>query len=127
MLELIGAFHNAYGARFGEGSQATEAGVRINTIRVTAYVELEKVHFGQIKPVAERIAAEATGSRSCHFVGVDGPVDVAIYDESALAVGTYIEGPAIITTSSTTYLVEPGWSYHASNHGAVWFNRLSAN
>ncbi len=127
VLELIGAFHNAYGARFGEGSQATEAGVRINTIRVTAYVELEKVHFGQIKPVAERIAAEATGSRSCHFVGVDGPVDVAIYDESALAVGTYIEGPAIITTSSTTYLVEPGWSYHASNHGAVWFNRLSAN
>ncbi|MGR8921780.1 MAG: hydantoinase/oxoprolinase family protein, partial [Gammaproteobacteria bacterium] len=127
ILELIGAFHTAYGARFGEGSQATESGVRINTIRVTAYVELDKVHFGHIKPVAEKHAAQPVGSRSCHFVGIDDPLDVPVFDESALAVGTYIEGPAIVTTSSTTYLVEPGWSFHASNHGAVWFNRLTAN
>jgi N-methylhydantoinase A len=127
ILELIGVFHQTYGARFGEGSQATESGVRINTIRVTAYVELDKVHFGHIKPVTEKHKVEATGSRQCHFVGHDDPVTVPVYDESALAVGTYIEGPAIVTTSSTTYLVEPGWSYHASNHGAVWFNRLAAN
>jgi N-methylhydantoinase A len=127
ILELIGAFHRAYGARFGEGSQATEAGVRINTIRVTAYVNLDKVHFGHIKPVTEKRTAQSTGTRMCHFVGLDEPVTVPVFDESALAPGTYIEGPAIVTTSATTYLVEPDWSYHASNHGAVWFNRLTAN
>lgn len=127
ILELIGSFHTAYGARFGEGSQATESGVRINTIRVTAYVELDKVHFGHIKPVTEKHPATSTGTRLCHFVGLDDPATVPVFDESALAVGTFIEGPAIVTTSSTTYLVEPGWSYHASNHGAVWFNQLNPN
>ncbi len=127
VLELIGAFHKSYGARFGEGSQATEAGVRINTIRVTAYVELDKVHFGHIKPVAEKLAAEPVGSRPCHFVGMSEPVVVPVYGMQALAVGTYIEGPAIVTTSATTYLIEPGWSFHASNHGAVWFQRLTVN
>ncbi len=127
ILELIGAFHIAYGARFGEGSQATEAGVRINTIRVTAYVELDKVHFGHIKPVDEKLEATPVGSRECHFVGADESISVPTFDESALVAGTYIEGPALVTTSSTTYLVEPGWSFHASNHGAVWFNRLTVN
>ncbi len=127
VLELIGAFHVSYGSRFGEGSQATESGVRINTIRVTSFVELDKVHFGHIKPVAEKNSVEPVGSRTCHFVGVDEPVDTPVYDDSALQAGSYIEGPALVTTSSTTYLVEFGWSFHASNHGAVWFDRLTKN
>ena len=127
VLELIGAFHVSYGSRFGEGSQATESGVRINTIRVTSFVELDKVHFGQIKPLAEKNSVEPVGSRLCHFVGIDEAVDTPLYDDSALQAGTYIEGPALVTTSATTYLVEFGWSFHASNHGAVWFDRLTQN
>jgi N-methylhydantoinase A len=48
-----------------------------------------------------------------------------VYDEAALAPGSYIEAPAVVTTADTTYLVEPGWSFHASNRGAVWFNRVA--
>jgi N-methylhydantoinase A len=127
ILELMGTFHASYGARFGEGSQATESGVRINTLRVTSYVELDKVHFGNIKPLAEKLPARSVGERACHFVGVEGKMMIPLYDETALIAGTYIEGPAIVTTSSTTYLVESGWSFHASNHGAVWFHRLTVN
>ncbi|OUS24776.1 hydantoinase [Gammaproteobacteria bacterium 45_16_T64] len=121
ILQLINLFHTRYGERFGEGSQASESGVRINTIRVSAFVELEKVDFTEIKPLLEKLTVEATSSRPCDFVGFDNPIDTAIYDDVALVPGSFIEGPAIITTKDTTYLVEPGWTYHASNRGAVWF------
>lgn len=122
-LALIEAFHRRYGERFGEGSQATEAGVRINTVRVSSYIDIDKVHFGAIMPLAERLPARPVGTRPCHFVGSDGAVETALYDDSALVPGTSIDGPAVITTFATTYLVEPGWNFHASNHGAAWFTR----
>lgn len=121
VLELMKRFHIRYGDRFGEGSQATESGVRINTIRVSSYVELTKVDFTGIKPLAEKLSVEPVGSRECHFVGLDQAVSTPIYDDAATKPGCYIEGPAVVTTSTTTYLVEPGWNYHASNRGAVWF------
>ena len=127
VLELIGIFYTAYGNRFGEGSQATESGVSINTIRVTAYVELEKIHFSNIKPLSNRVSIQPLSYRPCHFVGFEDALDTPVYDEGALEPASFIEGPAIVTTSATTYLVEPGWTYHASNHGSVWFDRQVIN
>jgi N-methylhydantoinase A len=121
VLALINKFHTRYGERFGEGSQASESGIRINTIRVSSYVELEKVDFSHIKPLEEKLPVKSVGSRPCHFVGFDKPVETAIYDDDALIPGSYIEGPAVVTTVNTTYLVEPNWNFHASTHGAVWF------
>jgi len=121
ILALIGRFHTRYGERFGEGSQASEAGVRINTVRVSSYVELEKVDFSQIKPLDEKIAIEPVGFRTCQFIGFDDPMETPLYDDNALVPGAYIKGPAVVTTVNTTYLVEPNWSYHASSRGAVWF------
>ena len=37
---------------------------------------------------------------------------------------TLLEGPAIVITTATTYLVEPGWQYRAAGQGAVWFSQL---
>lgn len=127
VLSLIREFHERYGERFGEGSQATESGVRINTIRVTSYVKLDKVRFHNLKPLAEKHAVQPVGARNCHFVGHDQPVNTPLFDEKALQPGAYIEGPAVVTTRATTFLVEPGWSFHASNYGAVWFTRLASN
>jgi len=126
VLKLMEQFHTRYGDRFGAGSQAPEAGVRINTIRVCAYVELETVRFAGIKPTGpDKAPGAPVGRRECHFVGIDGAVDTPIYDDSALAEGTRIEGPAIVVTPATTYLVEPGWQFRAAGQGAVWFNQLA--
>jgi N-methylhydantoinase A len=125
VLKLIRTFHTRYGERFGEGSQAAESGVRINTVRVSSYVELDKVDFTEIKPLDVRHPAAPVSERHCHFVGSARPLATDIYDDTALRPGSYIEGPAVVTTADTTYLVEPGWSYHASNRGAVWFFKLS--
>ncbi len=121
VLELLGRFDHRYGERFGEGSQATESGVRINTIRVSSFVELDKVDFTQIKPLKEKITIEPVSRRPCHFVGFDETFDTPVYDDRALEPGVYIEGPAVVTTVNTSYLVEPNWNYHTSNRGAVWF------
>lgn len=123
VLALIKQFHQRYGERFGEGSQATESGVRINTVRVSSYVEIGTVDFQEIHPLEQRLPGTAIGYRVCHFVGLDIPIDTPIYDTAALAPGTNIEGPAVITTQATTFLVEPGWTFHASKHGAVWLTR----
>jgi len=65
----------------------------------------------------------AIGQRMCHFVGHDQAVSTTIYGDDALVEGTAICGPAIVTTRATTYLVEPGWTYHAAAQGGVWFIR----
>ncbi|MEN8821111.1 MAG: hydantoinase/oxoprolinase family protein [Abyssibacter sp.] len=122
VLKLIEQFFTRYGERFGSGSQTPEAGVRINTIRVCSYVDLPGIAFHGIKPNGHRAPAPPpVAHRECHFVGHEDAIDTPIYDEQALAAGTQIEGPAIVVTRATTYLVEPGWQYTAAEQNAVWF------
>ena len=122
VLQLIDQFFERYGERFGAGSQSPEAGVRINTMRVAAYVEQPTVGFEDLSP--GRHAARTShpaGSRACHFTGHDAALDTAVFGEDALAPGTRITGPALVTTRATTYLVEPGWRFEAAAQGAAWF------
>lgn len=124
VLRLMEQFHRSYGERFGEGSQSPEAGVRINTLRVCSYVEQATAAFSGIQDDG-RAGRTATpvGTRLCHFPGHEGAVETRLYDAGALAEGTRIEGPALVTTPATTYLIEPGWRYYAAAQGAVWFTR----
>ncbi|MBL6749860.1 MAG: hydantoinase/oxoprolinase family protein [Nevskia sp.] len=127
VLRLIDQFHTRYGERFGEGSQSPEAGVRINTIRVCSFVVSPTVQFSGIKidPARSWTTPEPDGTRQCHFNGHAKAVETRVYGEAALAEGTRIEGPAVVTTRATTYLVEPGWRYYAAAQGAVWFTKNS--
>jgi N-methylhydantoinase A len=121
VIALIDLFGQDYGHRFGHGSQSPEAGIRITTIRVASYVEGETVEFDAALPTGTPKAATAVGQRRCHFVGVDGAVNAPVYDEKALQPGTVVTGPAVVTTPTTTYLVEPGWRLSTGAHGAIWF------
>lgn len=124
VLALIGQFYHSYGERFGDGSQVPEAGIRVNTIRVCSYVELERIEFSNIKPTGKKLLPPPpVSTRICHYVGHDDPIDTPVYDELAIACGVTLAGPAIVTTRATTYLVEPGWQFEAADQGAVWFMR----
>lgn len=124
VLSLMDQFHKRYGERFGEGSQSPETGVRINTIRVCSYVEQPAVQFTNLQPNEVPLTApDPISHRECYFVGHPEPISTPIYGEDAKKAGVMIHGPAIITTRATTYLVEPGWVYHAVAQGAVWFMR----
>ena len=45
---------------------------------------------------------------------------------SAIEPGVEIEGPAIVASEVTTFLVNPGWTYVAAKQGASWFLRNEA-
>lgn len=127
VLQIIEEFHARYGDRFGKGSQAQEAGIRINTFRVCTFVTQPGIAFHGIKPEDKILPPpHAVGERNCYFVGHNGALQTMIYDEAALAPGTQIDGPGIIVTKATTYLIEPGWRSLAAQQNAVWFTRIDA-
>jgi N-methylhydantoinase A len=123
VLALIELFAEDYGRRFGSGSESPEAGIRVTTIRVASYVEGETVEFDASLPLGEPAPARPVASRQCRFPGIDGPVDTAVFDETALEPGLVVRGPGVVTTPTTTYLVEPGWRLETGAHGAIWFLR----
>ncbi len=126
VLAIISQFSNDYGKRFGEGSQAPEAGIRINTIRVAAFVRHETVTFEDIKPVAAELRKEPPKPetpRKCHFVGHEGAIETPVWNRADIAPGVQISGPAIIASEVTTFLVDPGWTFVAARQGASWFLR----
>jgi N-methylhydantoinase A len=123
VLALIERFAGDYGRRFGAGSESPEAGIRITTIRVASYVSGDTVEFDASLPARDPAPATPVGARECHFVGGDGPVDTPVYDETALEPGLVVSGPGVVTTPTTTYLVEPDWRLRAGAHGAIWFLR----
>jgi N-methylhydantoinase A len=127
VARLIDQFHRAYGERFGEGSQSPAAGVRINTVRVCSYVEIESVQFEDMRPgLKTAVVPPPVSHRRCHFVGFDEALDTPIYDRQALTHGVVLDGPAVVTTAHTTYLVEPGWRFEAAAQNAAWFTRIEA-
>ena len=121
VMALIELFAEDYARRFGAGSESPEAGIRITTIRVASYVEGEKVEFDASLPLGDPTSAHAIESRQCHFARIDGAVDTPVYDQTALDPGLVVLGPGVVTTPTTTYLVEPGWRLETGAHGAIWF------
>ncbi|MFZ2177737.1 MAG: hydantoinase/oxoprolinase family protein [Rhodococcus sp. (in: high G+C Gram-positive bacteria)] len=120
VLYLIKTFSEIFGQRYGEGTQAPEAGVRVQTVRVASYIEGDVVKFDSIESGGSRTVPDHISTRRAHFTDVDKPVETPVYDERALSHTSVIPGPAIVTTESTTYLVEPGWRLEPTVQGAVW-------
>ena len=127
VMTIVQRFSADYGNRFGKGSEAPEAGIRINTIRVQSYVELETVEFSNVKPLGGQKKAPAPpATRQCWFVGHPKALETALYDHETLEIGTVVHGPAVIVSPTTTYLVEPTWSLEIGEYGAAWFTRSEA-
>ena len=57
VLHMIRTFSDIYGQRFGEGCQAPEAGIRVQTIRVASYVDGDVVRFESLEYDGERTDA----------------------------------------------------------------------
>ncbi|WP_327371013.1 hydantoinase/oxoprolinase family protein [Streptomyces sp. NBC_01217] len=123
VLHMIRTFSEIYSQRYGKGSEAPEAGIRVQTVRVASYVDGDVVRFDSLDTDGERTVPAPLSHRDVHFLDIDGPVSTPIYDAGALTHEHRIVGPAIVTTENTTYLVEPGWRLQPTPQGAVWFLR----
>ncbi|MBL6749852.1 MAG: hydantoinase/oxoprolinase family protein [Nevskia sp.] len=126
VMALIKQFSVDYGNRFGKGSEAPEAGIRVNTVRVLSYVELETVKFNDIAPSGNKNKAlpAPIEKRKCYFIESKEPLETSIYEIDQFEAGHVVNAPAVIISPVTTYLVEPGWQLEIGEHGAAWFTRL---
>jgi N-methylhydantoinase A len=123
VLQMIRTFSDIYAQRYGEGSEAPEAGIRVQTIRVASYVDGDVVKFESLEDSGKRVVPTPASHRGVHFIGTNTAISTPVYDASALTHEHRILGPAIVTTENTTYLVEPGWRLEPTTQGAVWFLR----
>ncbi|MGK2321172.1 hydantoinase/oxoprolinase family protein [Gordonia rhizosphera NBRC 16068] len=121
ILEIIKIFGDVYSHRFGAASAAPEAGIRCNTVRVASFVDGDVVNFDSLDAVGARTEPAPVGHRKAHFIGIDKAIDTPVYDQEALTADAVIHGPAIVTTETTTFLVEPAWRLEPTKQGAVWF------
>ena len=124
VFDLIARHRRDYEQRFGLAAPAPETGIWISNFRVASFVEHEPVRFGDLFQDLTPRSIAPIGRRSCHFVGREGAVDCPVFGGEALAEGVTIDGPAIVTTGVTTYLVEPGWRFQAALQGAVWMKEI---
>jgi N-methylhydantoinase A len=118
IITLLDIFSENYAQRFGEGSQAPEAGVRINVIRVVAFVEHERLTLERSTKSTDAKPVPRT-QRECHFPELDAPLMTPVFDVDAVDDGTSVPGPALIETPRTTYLVEPGWTLTMGHMGSA--------
>lgn len=121
VLHMIKQFSDIYDLRYGNGSAAPEAGIRVQTIRVASYVDGDVVAFDSLDSGGHRKEPAPVGHRTVHFVDEPDPVETPTYDAAALTHEHVIPGPAVVTTENTTFLVEPGWRLEPTQQGAVWF------
>lgn len=124
VIKLVNSFSENYGERFGEGSQQPEAGIRINTIRVLSYVELERIRFKNVKGTVLE-APSPVSERECYFVDYEEPLKTAIYRSEQLQAGVEIMGPAIVESPRTSYLIEPGWKLIMGEQRSAWIMNVS--
>jgi len=124
VIALLDLFSQNYARRFGEGSQAPEAGVRINVIRVVSYVEHEQLIL-EPSTAGGAGKAPARAQRECHFSTIAGGVQTSVYDSDAVKEGMTVDGPALIETPRTTYLVEPGWRLTMGRMGSAWLDKIA--
>ncbi|WP_320669489.1 hydantoinase/oxoprolinase family protein [Patulibacter defluvii] len=151
VLDIIKRYHDSYGDRFGQGTQTPETGIKVNQIRVVAYVPLEKVRFaaapaaGSVAAVAAggpgspgdgptsaggtalaalatRTSAEPKAHREAWFDGA--PVETPVHDLDALPADASISGPALVEAPHSTFVVAPGWELRTTDPYFIEMRRI---
>ncbi|CAJ1583541.1 hydantoinase/oxoprolinase family protein [[Mycobacterium] wendilense] len=117
VAEIIRAYFDEYGDRFGDLALTREVGVSIDAVRLRAWIPREPEQARKRLPgvAPADVTAAWTGSRSC--VWRDGPAHTDVYAYAALQAGHRVDGPAIVEAADTTIVVEPGWFGEMDEYG----------
>lgn len=105
-------FTEEFKTMYGAEAAFPEAGIEVETFRL--FTELKIPHFpiSKYERVEEKPSPEALkGVRPCFWEAERGFKETPIFNWDALKPGNRINGPAIIEATTTTVVVEPGWSF----------------
>ena len=101
--ELIHGFEEAYGKLYARSARSPELGYLFTNVIVTGAVAVEKPEL----PDEEEVdgAPEPKASREVWWSG--GWTETPIYEQSSVAAGNRIDGPAVIESPADTFAVPP--------------------
>lgn len=109
---LCAAFEKRYSEIYSPEATFASGGINVETFYLTATVkrpplELECAPLeGPTPPAGAR-----RGARPVYWDPKSGFVDTPVWDWASLPPGTVLDGPAIVESRHTTYVVEPGWRF----------------
>jgi N-methylhydantoinase A len=110
------AFLDAHQRKYGHHDPM--AAIEIVNARVTA--RKERVDpAGQTPPVRQVLSPLASPITHAVWFSADGPVDVPFLERSALATGTTLEGPLVVTQFDATTLLPPGCRLCVAADGTI--------
>ncbi len=112
LVELLNTFSHNIARPSGDDSPPPEGSWQISVVRVVSYVEHQRpdlqpacedatTNAARIDPVTQAVAASTR-----------------IYRHTSIEPGTIVEGPALVESPHTTYLVEPGWTLTMGHMGS---------
>jgi acetone carboxylase beta subunit len=112
--ELIAEFESAYAKVYARSARSPELGYLVTQAIVLGRVEVEKPALPDESSVISHQSLVPKDQRSVHFG--EGFVDTDIYDLEAVHAGQAVEGPAVLESPSTTFVVPPGRRASLDSH-----------
>jgi acetone carboxylase beta subunit len=110
--ELIAAFEDAYAKVYARSARSPELGYLVTQAIVLGSVEVEKPALPELAEAGG--SPEPKSSRPVHFG--EEFVDAGIYELEGIGAGQSVEGPAVLESPSTTFVVPPGRSARLDEH-----------
>jgi N-methylhydantoinase A len=101
--EQVGRFIETYEQTFGEGSAFAGAGVQIGGVQVVGRGRVGR----PVLPEIEGGDPSPSGNRDVYWRELGGFHPTDVYDETTIAAGATIEGPAVIDLPVTTVVLPP--------------------
>jgi len=126
LMELAALFGDRCTRRFGDGSQPAGGCDQVRIVRAVSCVEHRRVDLKPDLPDTDEPARPPAGC-IYPFPQVEGRPPARIYDHSALTEGATVEGPALVESPRTTYLVESGWTLTIGRTGSVWLTQTGCD
>lgn len=112
--ELCRQFEEQYAQIYSPEAAFPSGGIAIEAVFVTARIRQEPRRLASVADDSS-YEAQAGAIRKACFDPSMGMTDTPVHDWTKLRPGATVPGPAIIETTDTTYVIEPGWTYRMNN------------
>jgi N-methylhydantoinase A len=100
-------FHNAHRARYGFSRE--DRPVELVALLVSAAVPAPAVTYGPTPPPGGASAGESSRTWPVVVDSRRGAVDAVVHARARLQPGDELHGPAVVTESTSTTYLQPGW------------------
>lgn len=119
--QVLSDFLETYERLYGEGTAVRSAGIELLTLRVEGRIPADRGAVSGDVPGAVPPAAARVADRTVTFPET-GEITTSVYRGDLLAVGSEIEGPAILEFQGTTVVLGPSQSLVVDNHRNLVIN-----